>query len=113
MNSKYVIYSIALFIAGLVNAQREKTITERFFVNEETVLHLNTVQTDITFKTWDKDEVEIVATAEIEGASEEEAEAYFESSPFRITGNREKITVSSLRSGHTSSWHWSSENGDH
>lgn len=62
-------------------------------MGEETVLELNTSHADIEFETWDKNQVEIVATVTLEGASDEEVDAYFESDPFRIVGNSSQIEV--------------------
>jgi ElaB/YqjD/DUF883 family membrane-anchored ribosome-binding protein len=75
-------------------AQESKTYKETFTVGNETVLDINTTHTDIEFETWDKDQVEIIATVTLEEATKEEAEEYFENDPFMIMGNSKEIKVS-------------------
>ena len=71
---------IALCFFGLANAsfaqKQSKTFKESFNVGADAVLDINTSYADIEFETWDKDVVEINATVTLEGASDEEAEAF-------------------------------------
>jgi len=93
---------IALCFFGLANAsfaqKQSKTFKESFNVGADAVLDINTSYADIEFETWDKDVVEINATVTLEGASDEEAEAYFRNEPFDILGNSKKIEVTSRSS---------------
>ncbi len=96
MNRKPLLFSIALAVLTLSSGfsqKKTKTYKEVFNVGEDAVLELNTSHADIEFETWNKDHVEIVATVTLEGASDEEAEAYFESTPFKIVGNSQEIEV--------------------
>jgi len=100
MNSnRQILFSMALaLITGAgAYAQKSKTYKERFNVNESTVLDINTSHADIEFETWDKDEVEIVATVELDGASDEDAKSYFEQKPIKILGNSELIEISTSK----------------
>ena len=82
-------------IGMLTYAQtQQKTFTESFEVSVDAVLNIDTSHADIEFETWNKDRVVIEATIALEGASEEEAEDYFENGGFEIMGNSSKITVS-------------------
>ncbi len=106
MNRKSLLFSIGLAVLTLSSGFSQKkteTYKEVFNVGEDAVLELNTSHADIEFETWDKNQVEIVATVTLEGASDEEAEAYFESDPFNIVGNSSEIEVST--SGR-SSWNF-------
>ncbi len=93
---------VILLATGTLNAQKNtKTYKETFNVGDDAVLELNTTHTDIEFETWDKNQVEIVATVELEDASEEEINDYFKEDPVRIVGNSKSISVSTAR---TSLW---------
>ncbi len=82
-------------IGTVVYGQKEtKTYKEVFNTTPETVLDINTSNTDIAFETWSQDQIEIVATVTLEGATKEEAAAYFEREAFDIQGNSKKVRVS-------------------
>lgn len=80
---------------------KKKTFSESFDVAADAVLDINTSHADIEFETWNKNKVVIEATITIEGASEEEANDYFENGGFEIMGNSSRITVST---GNHNSW---------
>ncbi|MEK6154856.1 hypothetical protein WIW50_16420 [Flavobacteriaceae bacterium 3-367] len=92
-----------LFSLGLLGAygQQKKTYKETFNVGKDAVLDINTSHADIEFETWDKDQVQIEAIIELEGASKEEAAAYFEKNGIEIMGNSKEIEVRTRRQ---SSW---------
>ncbi|MFS4467403.1 hypothetical protein [Maribacter sp. 2210JD10-5] len=100
--SRQLIIALGFFTINLgVFAQKQdKTFKESFNVSEDAVLDINTSYTDIEFETWDKDVVEIEATVTLEGATKEEAEAYFENEPIEILGNSKKIEITSRTRGH-------------
>ncbi|NNE03802.1 MAG: hypothetical protein HKN52_11645 [Eudoraea sp.] len=76
------------------NAQKQtKTYNESFKVAEDAVLDINTSYADIQFETWDKNEVVVEATIELEGATPEEAQEYFENSGIKILGNSQTIEI--------------------
>ncbi|WP_340077475.1 hypothetical protein [Leptobacterium sp. I13] len=78
-----------------VYAQKQtKKTTESFDVNKDVTIDINTSYTDIEFETWNKNKVEITAILEIDGASEEEVEGYFESWDFEALGNKSKVSIS-------------------
>ena len=84
------------FMAGISYGQQQtKTYNETFKVTPGTELEINSSHTDIEFETWDKNEVVIQASIELEGASPEEAEEYFERNPIEILGNSERIEINS------------------
>ena len=84
---------LAFPLIGWGQAQT-KTYEETFTVGDDAVLDINTSYADITFETWNKDQVEVTATITIEDASDEEAEAYFENNGIKILGNSERIEIS-------------------
>ncbi|MBC31307.1 MAG: hypothetical protein CMH48_10725 [Muricauda sp.] len=99
MNSNRIILSnflgvVFLAATGLTAQKQSKTYKETFNVGDEAVLEINTTHTDIEFETWDKNQVEITAVVEFEGASDEEAKKYFDRPPIEIKGNSREIEVS-------------------
>lgn len=85
---------LCLISTGWGYGQKEtKTFNETFSVSKDAVLTVDTSHTDIEFETWDKDQVAIAATIEIEGATAEEAEDYLERENFEIMGNSQKVEI--------------------
>jgi len=82
------------FIAiGTYGQKQTKTFTETFNVSKDAVLDINTSHADIEFETWAKNQVEVEAIIEIEGATDEEAEKYFERLGLEIIGNSKKVSI--------------------
>jgi hypothetical protein len=87
---------IALLVISFGYSQSKKrTKKEVFTVNKDVTLDINTSHADVEFDTWNKNKVEITATIEIEDATEEEVNEYFEKWNFKAVGNSEKVTVTS------------------
>tara|TARA_R110002074_G_scaffold401581_2_gene600218 strand:- start:3216 stop:4646 length:1431 start_codon:yes stop_codon:yes gene_type:complete len=100
--SRQLIIALGLLITCGVYAQKEsKTFQERFIVAEDAVVDINTSYADIEFETWYKDEVAITATITLEGATQEEADAYFKDNPIEILGNSKKVTIKSKSRNNT------------
>ncbi|WP_136467304.1 DUF4097 family beta strand repeat protein [Flagellimonas onchidii] len=92
-------FNVFLFgLTGIVGLAQEKSKTykETFNVDKETVLNIDTSHADIEFETWDKNQVEITAVVELEGATEEEAKTYFEKDVVKILGNSKEIEIKTL-----------------
>ncbi|MEM7379921.1 MAG: DUF4097 family beta strand repeat-containing protein [Bacteroidota bacterium] len=85
---------LLLLSVGVYGQKQTKTYKESFKVGKDAVIDINTSYADIEFETWDKDEVVIEATVELDGASEEEAEDYFEEAAVEIKGNSREIEIS-------------------
>lgn len=75
-------------------AQEKKTYKENFSVSPDVVVELNTSHADIEFETWGKNEVEVEATIELEGATAGEAAEYFKRDVVEILGNSSEVQVS-------------------
>lgn len=95
--SRQFIIALGFFIItfAALGQKQTKTFKENFTVVEDAVLDINTSYADIEFETWSKDAVEITATVTLEGASEEEASAYFKNDPIEILGNSKNIEITS------------------
>lgn len=101
MNRKQILFSLALLFGVGAWAQKSKTFKETFDVAPDAVLEINTSHADIEFDTWEKDQVEILATVTLEGANEDEMKEYFENDPIKILGNSKEIEIST---GSRTSW---------
>jgi len=95
---------VTLIAVGVYGQKQSKTFNEVFNVTAETVLDINTSNVDIEFETWDKSQIVVEATIEIEGASAEEAKAYFEKGAIEIVGNSKKVEITT---GVENSWAFS------
>ena len=94
MNRKLILSSAAALIVGSgLWAQQTKTYEETFNIGEDAVLDINTSHANIEFETWNKNQVEVVATVTLENASDEEAKEYFGKEPITILGNSKEIKI--------------------
>jgi len=106
---KTMVMLLCLITIGAFGQKQTRTFNETFTVADESVLDVNTSHTDIEFETWNKNQVEIEAIIEIEGASDEEAVEYFENSGFEILGNSKKVAI---KTGVENRWFFSQAVGD-
>ncbi|WP_299049498.1 hypothetical protein [uncultured Polaribacter sp.] len=99
MKHKLYKHSITLITIAFFNitfAQKfNKQFTEKFDVNKDVVVAINSTNTDINVSTWNKSEVQVKAFIEIEGLSKEESEKYFENWNFEALGNSKKVNITS------------------
>lgn len=98
---KAIVLLLCLITIGAFGQKQTKTFNETFTVANESVLDIDTSHADIEFETWNKDQLVIEATIELEGATAEEAADYFENSGFEILGNSKKV---SIKTGVESTW---------
>jgi len=96
MNRRPILFSVALFLGVGVWAQKSKTYKETYNIASDAVLEINTSHADIEFETWDKNQVEIVATVTLEGNMDGDTETYFEKESVKIVGNSKEIEVSTM-----------------
>ncbi len=105
---KPLILACFFLVIGAYGQSQRKEYKESFKVEDNSVLAINTSHTDIEFDTWNRKEVVIEASIELEGATEEEAAAYFEENGIKILGNSQRVEVST--SGNKS-WQFRTMNG--
>ena len=91
--SKLLLMAGVIGITSAVTGQESRTYRENFKVNPDVVVELNTSYADIEFETWNKNEVLVEATVELQGASAEEAVAYFGKEGVEILGNSSEVQV--------------------
>ncbi|WP_143542386.1 hypothetical protein [Robiginitalea sediminis] len=87
---------LLLMVLGLGTAlgQQSRTYKETFKVAPDVSVSLNTTHADIEFETWNRNEVVVEAEITLEGATEEEARAYFENGGMKILGNSSEVEIS-------------------
>jgi hypothetical protein len=90
---KSLLFAGAILVSSACMGQETRTYQERFNVNPDVVVEVNTSHADVEFETWNKNEVVVEATIELEGASAEEAAAYFGKGGIEILGNSSKVEV--------------------
>jgi hypothetical protein len=89
------LFAVSLGCAIVAFGQKpNKRYNESFSVKKDVTIDINTSHTDVELETWDKDMVDVEAFIEVEGTSQEEAEAYFKSWNFEALGNSEKVSIS-------------------
>ncbi len=91
---RILILGMLFFSIHLAAQKQTRTYNEKFNVGTDAVLDINTSYADIQFETWDKNEVVVEASIELDGATPEEAEAYFKNSGIKILGNSKTIEIS-------------------
>ncbi|MGB6152981.1 MAG: hypothetical protein WBG48_13445, partial [Pricia sp.] len=94
---KTVCKSLALWLClisiGAHGQKQSKTYSEKFTVDDTAILDIDTSHADIEFETWNKNQMVIEATIELEDATSEEARAYFDSRGIEILGNSTKVSI--------------------
>jgi len=73
--------------------KQSKTYKETFTVKPDAVVDINVSHADISFETWEKDEVSVEALVELEGATAEEAKKFFEEGGIEILGNSTLVEI--------------------
>ncbi len=106
---KSFVLSLCLFTVGSYGQVQSKKYKETFSVGDNAVIDINTSHADIEFTTWNKDQVVVEATIELEGATPEEAEVYFNNGGIKILGNSQKISV---QTGGENAWVLRGAHGD-
>jgi hypothetical protein len=85
------LFAISFLFVSTVNAQTTKEHTQKMVVNNSVDIHVNTSHANVKFESWDKNEVEVTFTME----APENIEEQFKKWQFDVSGNKEKVTISS------------------
>ena len=90
---KSLIFGICLISIGVQAQKQSKRYTEKFTVGDEAILDINTSYADLEFETWNKNQIVVEATVELENATNEEAQDYFANEGIEILGNSNKVSI--------------------
>lgn len=100
--NKYKMITMFL-VAGMVSSafgqKQDKTFKETFNVNKDVVVEINASNNDIEVTTWNKNQVLVEATIEVEGLTKEEAAKYLKNYKFEALGNSKRVIITSKGSG--------------
>ncbi len=99
---RFKIITLVLCIGmSTMNAQKlEKKYSEKFTVNKDIAIDINTRYTDIEIETWDRNEVVIEAYIQVEGETTQKAiDDYLKRWNFEALGNKSSIKITSNSSG--------------
>lgn len=97
-----LIYKLNLFALSVtcfscVFAQeRLPKLSEKFVVNEDVTIHLNTSHTEIVFEGWNKNTVEVEAYIEGDNINENNKERFLQNWKIEALGNSREIKINSL-----------------
>ncbi len=96
---KIIIILICITTSSL-NAQKlDRKYTEKFIVDPNVIIDVNTRHTDIEIETWNKNEVVIEAFMQVEGESDQDLiDDYFRRWNFEALGNKSNVKVTSKSS---------------
>lgn len=78
---------------GSAQEKQSRTYTETFVVKPDAVVDIDVSHADISFETWDKNEVSVEALVELEGATAEEATRFFDKGAVEILGNSSLVEI--------------------
>ena len=92
---KVILGCLLLSFASITAQKFDKKYTEEFKVNPEVTIVVNASYTDVDVETWNKNEVAVEATIEVEGVTKEEAEKAFKKWKFEALGNKNKVKITS------------------
>lgn len=83
-----------LLIASSLFAQKvEKKFNEKFYTNKDVEIDINASNAEIDVTTWNKNEVAVEATIEVEGIGKKEAEKYLQKWNFEAIGNKSTVKI--------------------
>ena len=72
---------------------------ETFDASKDMVVEVNTSYTNIIFKTWNKNKVQVEAFIDDDSLSDEEKQEYFDAWNFKVLGNSKKVVITSNSHG--------------
>ena len=84
---------LCLISIGAYGQKQSKTYSEKFTVDDDAILNIDTSHANIEFETWNKDQIAITATVELDDATPEEAKKYFDNQGIEILGNSTKVSI--------------------
>ena len=84
-----------LSFSALIFAQKQsKSFKETFNINKDAKVEIDATYADIEVTTWNKNQVYVEATIEIDGLSKKEAEKHLSNYRFEALGNSSKVKIS-------------------
>lgn len=95
MNRYKIVWSILVCTSLIFGQKQSKNIKEKFNVNNDVLVEINTDNTDVIIEVWNKNTVSIEGVMVVDGMTEKEAAKYFENWKFEALGNKSKVVIRS------------------
>jgi len=93
------IFTVLLLTSALFYGQSKSV--ETFSASEDMTVEVNSAYTNIIFKTWNKNKVEITAFIDDDSLTEAEKKEYFDAWKFNVLGNSKKVVITSNSSNNS------------
>lgn len=90
----------SFFVANIFAQKTDKKYTEKFYTNKNVEIVLNASNTHVEVQNWNKNEILVEASIEVEGVSKKEAQKYIDKWRFEALGNKSKVRINANGSGH-------------
>ncbi len=85
---------VMLLLTSAIFYGQSKSV-ETFNASEDMTVEVNSAYTNIIFKTWNKNKVEITAFIDDDSLTEAEKQEYFDAWNFNVLGNSKKVVITS------------------
>jgi len=82
--------------SGMFAQNKQQKLSEKFVVNKDITINLNTSHTEVVFETWNKNSVEIEAYIEGDNITEDNKERLLQNWRIEALGNSREITINSI-----------------
>ncbi|GAA3514515.1 hypothetical protein GCM10022393_30590 [Aquimarina addita] len=83
-------------VAGVFAQNKQHKLSEKFAVNNDVTVHLNTSHTSVVFETWNKNTVGVEAYIEGDQITEENKERLLGNWQVQVLGNSKEVTIKSI-----------------
>jgi len=93
------IFTLLLLTSAIFYGQSKSV--ETFNASEDMTVEVNSAYTNIIFKTWNKNKVEITAFIDDDSLTEAEKKEYFDAWKFNVLGNSKKVVITSNSSNNS------------
>jgi len=93
-----VLVAVALLLGSTTLVAQVKE-TERFNVNEDVVVSVNTSYTNVIFETWNKNEVEVTASVDGDDLTQKEKQEILDNWDYEVLGSSKQVRITSNTAG--------------
>lgn len=89
----YNVIVFLFFVANVFAQKTDKKYQEKFYTNGNVEIEINASNADVEVQNWNKNEVLVEASIEVEGVTKEEAKKYIDKWRFEALGNKSKVKI--------------------
>ncbi|MCH7785410.1 MAG: DUF4097 family beta strand repeat protein [Bacteroidetes bacterium] len=98
-----IVFKHSLVVALIITTTTlfgQKKYVESFDASKDMIVKVNTSYTNVIFKTWNRNKVEVEAFIDDDSLSESEKQELFDDWKFNVLGNSKSVVVTSNEHGH-------------